>query len=79
MKRTTRRFALCVDNTDYRASLIVGKVYRIIPDAAATRDRLLRVVDEDGEDYLYDRSYFMVVDLPGAVASKIRSLEAAKR
>lgn len=79
MKRTTRRFALCVDNTDYKASLIVGKVYRIIPDATATRDRLLRIVDEAGEDYLYDRSHFMVVDLPGAVASKIRSLEAAKR
>jgi len=28
------------------------------------RDDLLRIVDESGEDYLYHKSYFIVVDFP---------------
>jgi hypothetical protein len=51
MKQPTKPFALCVDNTDYKASLIPGKVYRIIPDPRAARDDFVRIVDESGEDY----------------------------
>ncbi len=32
MRQPTKSFALCVDNADYKASVIPGKVYRIIPD-----------------------------------------------
>ena len=63
MKAQTKSFAVCIDNTDYRASLIPGKVYRILADAAA-RDDLVRVVDESGEDYLYHKSHFVFVDFP---------------
>ncbi len=76
MKQLTKPFALCVDNTDYKASLILGKVYRIIPDPKAAKDGLVRVVDESGEDYLYHKSHFVLVGFPKAVARKIRSLEA---
>jgi len=43
MKQPTKPFALCVDNTDYQASLILGKVYRIIPDPKAAKDDPERV------------------------------------
>jgi hypothetical protein len=66
-----------VDNTDYKASLIPGKVYRIIPDPQAAKDDLVRIVDESGEDYLYHKTHFVFVDFPRAIAKKIRSLEAA--
>jgi len=75
MKQPTKPFALCVDNTDYKASLILGKVYRIIPDQKAAKDGLLRVVDESGEDYLYHKTHFMAVGFPRAVARRILSLE----
>ena len=75
MKQPTKPFALCVDNTDYKASLILGKVYQIIPDPRAARDGLVRIVDESGEDYLYHKSHFVMVAFPKAVAKKIRSLE----
>jgi hypothetical protein len=52
-----KRFALCVDNSDYEVSLIPGKVYRVIPDQKAARDNLVRIVDESGEDYLYHKSH----------------------
>ena len=77
MRQPAKSFALCVDNTDYKASLISGKVYRIIPDQQAAKDDLVRIVDESGEDYLYHKSHFVFVDFPRAIAKKIRSLEAA--
>ncbi len=75
MKQPTKPFALCADNTDYEASLILGKVYRIIPDPRAAKDDLVRIVDETGEDYLYHKSHFVFMDFPKAIASKILSLE----
>jgi len=77
MRQTTKPFALCVDNTDYLASLVLGKVYRLIPDPKAAKDDLVRVVDESGEDYLYHRSHFVFVDFPRTVKKKILALESA--
>lgn len=77
MKQPTKPFALCIDNTDYKASLIPGKVYRVIPDAKAAKDDFVRIVDESGEDYLYHKSFFLFVEFPRAVARRIRALELA--
>ncbi len=77
MRSPKKSFALCVDNTDYKASLIPGKVYRIIPDPKAAADDLVRIVDESGEDYLYHKSQFVFVDFPKAVAKKILALDSA--
>ena len=62
-----RRFAICVRNTGYDASLDVRKVYEAFPDAQDEARGLVRVVDESGEDYLYPDGYFVAVDLPQAV------------
>jgi hypothetical protein len=77
MKQPTKPFALCIGNTDYKASLILGKVYRIIPDPKAAKDDLVRIIDESGEDYLYHKSHFVFVDFPKAVTKKILLLETA--
>lgn len=77
MKPPTKPFALCIDNADYEASLVLGKVYRILPDPKAAKDDLVRIVDESGEDYLYHKSYFAFVDFPKAVTKKILALERA--
>jgi hypothetical protein len=69
-----RRFAVCVDNTDYEASLIPRKIYEVIPDETAARDDLIRVIDESGEDYLYHISHFVFVQFPVEVE---RALAAA--
>jgi len=77
MRQPTKPFALCIDDTDYKASLIPGKVYRLIPDARAAKNDFVRIVDESGEDYLYHKSYFLFVDFPRAIARRIRALEHA--
>ena len=77
MRQPTKPFALCVDDADYKVSLILGNVYGIILDPKAAKDDLVRIVDESGEDYLYHKSHFVFVDFPQAIAKKIRSLETA--
>lgn len=68
MKQPTKPFALCVDNAAYKASLILGKVYRIITDSVAAKDDLVRIVDESGEDYLYPKTHFIFVEFPPVMA-----------
>ena len=63
-KPTTPRFAICLDNAEYPASLEMHKIYRVLPDVDAERDGDLRIIDESGEDYIYPAEYFVLVDLP---------------
>jgi len=77
MKKSTKQFALCIDNSSYEASLIPGKVYRILPDAKAAKDDFVRIVDESGEDYLFHKSHFVFVDFPKAITKKLIALEKA--
>jgi len=72
-KRTKTRFAICVNNGEYPASLELHKVYRVLPDKEAERENDLRVVDESGEDYLYPAEYFVLVELPSKTARALSS------
>jgi len=63
-RRRGVRFAVCIRNTGYEASLERNKIYVVIRDETAERDGDLRVVDESGEDYLFgdlagDRNRFV--------------------
>ncbi len=62
-----KRFALCLDNKGYEASLIPRKIYEVIPDEQAEQDDFIRIVDESGEDYLYHVSRFAFIELPEEV------------
>lgn len=67
MRRQSRprvRFAVCIKNKGYEASLERGKVYRMIPDPKAATHGYVRVVDESGEDYGYSAERFITIDLP---------------
>jgi hypothetical protein len=75
MKQPAKQFALCIENTGNEVSLILGKVYRAVPDARAAKDGLVRIVDESGEDYLFDRDQFALVSFPQAVRKKLLALQ----
>ncbi|XGV95998.1 MAG: hypothetical protein ACAF41_25080 [Leptolyngbya sp. BL-A-14] len=60
-------FALCLNNEGYKASLEVGKLYRLIADEQATAHGLVRIVDESGEDYAFSADRFYPVPLPQTV------------
>ena len=74
MKRSTKskpRFAVCIKNKGYEASLDIGKLYRVIPDPEAEKRGYLRIVDESGEDYLYPADWFAALELPRRVKSSL--------
>lgn len=69
--RSELRFAVCVKNDGYEASLERNKIYTLIPDAEAGREGDLRVVDEGGEDYLYPADWFVPIEVPDAVEASL--------
>ncbi len=61
------KFVICIDDQSNPASLILGKVYRTLPDVDAERYNMLRVIDEDKSEpdgYLYPASIFVPIELP---------------
>jgi hypothetical protein len=67
------RYVVCIRNSGYRVSLVVRRLYRRLPDPAAARQGLVRVVDESGEDYLYPSSLFAEIKVPAAVSRLLRT------
>lgn len=72
--RGERRYALCVKNKGYRASLELGKLYRCLRDRDAEQHMMRRVVDESGDDYLYPCDWFIELRLPPATKRALSSL-----
>ena len=62
-KNPSIRFAICVD-TDDPDLLTPRMVYQVLPDDNAAKSNYLRVIDNEGEDYLYPAKYFVLVDFP---------------
>ena len=60
-------YVICIKNDDYPASLELRKIYKQVPDRAASKLKMLRIVDESGEDYLYPANYFVAIKLPRSV------------
>jgi hypothetical protein len=57
------RFAVCVSTHDPDV-LTPRMIYQVLPDESAARSDYVRVIDNEGEDYLYPAHYFMFVELP---------------
>jgi len=63
-RRTYPFFAICIEHGEYEPLLLIGKAYRVIRPETNDPDYLWRVIDEEGEDYLYPADWFVPVDLP---------------
>ena len=64
MERPEASYAVCVDNSEYPASLELRKIYQRLPDLRAEQDGLVRIIDESGEDYLYPASFLLPIEIP---------------
>src|SRR5436309_4588 len=71
---SSERFAVCVRNDGYRASLELRKLYSVLQDDFADEHGMIRVVDESGEDYLYPSAYFVRVALPHSVEQALAKI-----
>ena len=70
-RKTSRRYVVCITNKGNEASLERNKLYVFLPDRQAEADGLVRVIDEDGEDYLYPADRFVAVEVPKAVQTSL--------
>ena len=69
------KFVICIDNSDYPASLEKRKIYESVPDPDAEKLGQIRVLDESGEDYLYPAECFIDAKLSKDVLAAV--VEAA--
>ena len=63
---TETQYVICISNKDYPTSLEIRKIYQT--DSDAVKHRIIKVIDESGEGYLYPSNYFVLIELPKAVA-----------
>jgi hypothetical protein len=61
-----RQFVICLRSDDPDL-LTPRRIYEVLPDESAAKSQYIRVVDNEGEDYLYPANYFVFVDFPPAV------------
>ena len=64
-------FAICLNNEGYEASLELRKIYQTLPPAANDPVGYIRVIDESGEDYLYDSQAFETIELAPQIERKL--------
>ena len=77
MKETFEKqeiYVVCIDNSDYPASLERHKIYKVVPDEDAAEDGDIRVIDESGEDYLYSSERFVPIRVPAAVRKSLEMI-----
>jgi hypothetical protein len=61
MKIMEIRYVRCMENVGYELSLTPRQVYDVIPDPTEA-DGMVRIVDDTGEDYLFEADLFEPVD-----------------
>ena len=60
------KFAICI-NTDDPDLLTPRMIYEVLPDESAAKSNYIRVIDNEGEDYLYPADYFVFVNFPQTI------------
>lgn len=65
-KKSELKFAVCI-RTDDSDLLTPRMIYRVLPDESAANSKYIRVIDNEGEDYLYPADCFMFIDLPDEI------------
>lgn len=68
-----KKYAICVCNQGHKLSLDLWKVYRILPDKLAEQTAMIRIIDNENEDYLYPTAWFVPIDVPLVVERKIKA------
>jgi len=71
-------YAVCIDNTEYEVSLERGKIYQVLPDPIGADHGYLRVIDESGEDYLFDSDRFFPITISQKLKKALNSPPANK-
>lgn len=74
-KTSPNHLVVCLENDGYPTSLETRKIYVSIPDRAAEKHGLLRVIDESGENYLYPKTFFRPIALSQTLKKAVLAAE----
>lgn len=69
--KTSIQFFVCLRNNGYEASLEPRKIYQALSDKEAESHKMLRIIDETGEDYLFPASLFSPITLPQTLVKEL--------
>ena len=74
-------YAICVNNGDgeYEVMLKLGKPYKVLRPWKNDPPYLFRVVDEEGEDYLYPDMWLVPLELPAKHKRRLTTALAEAR
>ena len=65
-KTVAPKLAVCIQSDD--PDLLTPRmIYQVLSDNSASKSDYVRVIDNEGEDYLYPAKYFIFVELPNEV------------
>ena len=67
-------FAVCIF-ANKEMLVTPRKIYQVLPDKSAESSDYIRIIDDEGEDYLYPKQYFVLVPVSRDVEHAL--LEAA--
>ena len=70
------RYVIGLDNENHLVSLEIRKVYQVVDDPVAEAAGAIRIIDETGEDYLYEAARFAPVELPAAAQDAFTTIHA---
>ncbi len=65
------KFVICIDNSNYPASLEKRKIYESVADSDAEKLGQIRIIDETGDDYLYPAGCFVEADLSDKIREAV--------
>ena len=69
-QRIKNQWAVCVRTND-PGLLTPRRIYEVLPDKSARKSDYLRVIDNEGEDYLYPAAYFVRVNFSPQIRQAI--------
>lgn len=71
--KLTSKLAICIQSDD--PDLLTPRmIYEILPDKNAAKSNHVRVIDNEGEDYLYPAKFFLFVDFPLTVKRRLKKI-----
>lgn len=63
-KKRKRQLMVCIKNEGYEAALEKRKIYQAVNDENVIALKLIRIIDESGQSYLYPQEFFTRIRLP---------------
>lgn len=57
------KWTVCINNEGYEASLERRKIYQVVADTKAENKGMVRVIDESGDEYLYNAKMFEEIEI----------------